>query len=236
MVDHVEFSSPSVIDTFLQSWRATGSQRFGWLLGKYVPYDVVPMGIKAVVEAIHEPPQEGDLDGLSLDLPWEDEERVVALAKRAGLVIVGNIFTDLTPSPEDKSKSICKRHPESFYLSSLESLFVARLQLSHPTATRSSPTGLFSSRHVTTVLSGTADGGIDVAAYQVSEQACAMIDADMIEPSVDPGTVRVKEEEDGRYIPDVFFRFKNEFGIEVKQSAKPCFPVEYLLVTVRLRY
>ena len=51
--------------------------------------------------------------------------------------------------------------------------------------------------------------------------------------------MRVQEEsrgEDGgtsRYVPDVFFRYRNEYGIEVKKSAKPAFPVEYLLVNVR---
>ena len=65
-----------------------------------------------------------------------------------------------------------------------------------------------------------------------------MIDADMIEASVDPGTVRVKDEDrtagSARYIPDVFFRYKNEYGLEVKKSAKPSFPVEYLMVNVRM--
>lgn len=233
MVDHLEFSSPELIDRFLGSWRTTGSQRFGWLIGHYEPYEEVPMGIKAIVEAIHEPPQEGELDGLSLELPWDDEKRVEELARDAkGQQIVGYIFTDLTPEAEDRSKSVYKRHANSFYLSSLEALFAARLQLNHPTATKSSRTGLFSSRLVTAVLSGTPDGAIDVQAYMVSEQACAMVDADMVEASVDPGIVRVKEEEEGRYVPDVFYRFKNEYGIEVKQSAKPCFPVEYLIVTL----
>jgi len=65
-----------------------------------------------------------------------------------------------------------------------------------------------------------------------------MVQADMIEASVSPGIMRVKEDsrgEDGgtaRYVPDVFFRYRNEYGIEVKKSAKPAFPVEYLLVNV----
>jgi nuclear protein localization family protein 4 len=42
-------------------------------------------------------------------------------------------------------------------------------------------------------------------AFQASEQAVAMVRADMIEASVDPGTVRVKKEEKSRYIPDVFY-------------------------------
>ena len=91
---------------------------------------------------------------------------------------------------------------------------------------------------VTAVLTGTEEGGIDVAAYQVSEQACAMVEADMIEASVDPGIVRVKEEDrsedSARYIPDVFFRYKNEYGLEVKKTAKPAFPVEYLIVNVHV--
>lgn len=238
MVDHLEIASGDIINRFLEAWRKTGVQRFGWLLGRYEPYDKVPMGVKAVVEAIHEPPQEGDTDGLSLGLPWEDEPRIRELAKHAStpLSIVGYIFTDLVPNQEDRSKTLYKRHPQSFYLSCLEAVFAAHVQLTNPTASRSSPTGVFSSRMVTAIVTGTEDGAIDVSAYQVSEQASAMVDADMIEASVDPGIVRVKEEDrsedSARYIPDVFFRFKNEYGLEVKQSAKPCFPVEYLMVAV----
>jgi len=68
----------------------------------------------------------------------------------------------------------------------------------------------------------------------VSEQGCAMVDADMIEATVEPGMIRIKgaDEGEGRYVPDVFYTYKNEYGIQVKQSAKPCFPVEYLLVNV----
>jgi nuclear protein localization family protein 4 len=134
MVDHLEIASTDIIDGFLKSWRSTGMQRFGWLIGRYEPYDEVPMGVKAVVEAIHEPPQEGELDGLSLGLPWEDESRVRTLAAYAStpLTIVGYIFTDLDPTPEDRTKNVYKRHPDSFFLSSLEVLFASRLQSQHP--------------------------------------------------------------------------------------------------------
>jgi nuclear protein localization family protein 4 len=239
MVDHLEIASPEIIERFLKAWRATGLQRFGWLIGRYEPYEKVPMGIKAVVEAVYEPPQEGELDGLTLGIPWEDEPRIRELAKMAStpLSIVGYIFTDLDPDPEDRTKSIYKRHPQSFFVSSLEAIFAATVQKANPTPSRSSPTGVFGSRIVTAILTATEDGNVDISAYQVSEQASAMVDADMIEASVEPGIVRVKEEDRSqsaaRYVPDVFFRYKNEYNLEVKKSAKPCFPVEYLLVNVR---
>lgn len=44
-------------------------------------------------------------------------------------------------------------------------------------------------------------------AFQASEQAVAMVRADMIEASVEPGIVRVKKEEKKRYIPDVFYTY-----------------------------
>jgi nuclear protein localization family protein 4 len=238
MVDHLEIASMDIVDRFLEAWRRTGLQRFGFLLGRYEPYDEVPMGIKAVVEAVYEPPQQGELDGLAIGVPWEDEARIRELAKSAStpLTVVGYVFTDLDPKPEDRTKNVYKRHPGSYFLSSLEAIFAATLQRANPTPSRSSPSGYFASRMVTAVLTATEDGQIDVAAYQVSEQACAMVEADMIEASVEPGVVLVKEEDrsrdSARYVPDVFFSYKNEYGLEVKKSAKPCFPVEYLLVNV----
>jgi nuclear protein localization family protein 4 len=238
MIDHLEIASMEIIDRFLEAWRKTGLQRFGWLLGRYQPYDKVPMGVKAVVEAIYEPLQQGELDGLTLGWPWEDESQIRELSAAASepLTVVGYIFTDLTPSSDDRTKNIYKRHAQSFFLSSLEAIFAAKLQKDNPTNSKSSPTGQYGSRLVTAVLTATEDGQVDIAAYQASEQAVAMVEADMIEASVEPGIVRVKEEDrsedSARYIPDVFFSYKNEYGLEVKKSAKPCFPVEYLLVNV----
>ena len=241
MTDHVEFADPSIIDRFIDAWRMTGVQRFGWLIGHFEPYEEVPMGIKAVVEAIHEPMQEGELDGLTIALPWQEHiSRIQPLLRKSGLCIVGQIFTDLTPREDDRTQHVYKRHPQSFFLSGLETIFAASMQLSFPTTSRSSPTGKYSSRFVTAVITGGATGGIEIAAYQASEQASAMVEADMIEASVDPGIIRVKEEDrtvgSARYVPDVFFRYKNEYGIEVKKSARPAFPVEYLLVNVRDRH
>lgn len=57
------------------------------------------MGVKAVVEAIVEPDQEGEVDGLGTDAPWADEERIAQLASlvKKGLQVVGVVYTDLTP-------------------------------------------------------------------------------------------------------------------------------------------
>ena len=57
-VDTVEFQSPEIIDAFLQSWRDTGFQRAGFLYGSYIADEHIPLGIKASVSFIYEPPQQ----------------------------------------------------------------------------------------------------------------------------------------------------------------------------------
>ncbi|CAG8675718.1 2871_t:CDS:2, partial [Ambispora gerdemannii] len=52
-------------------------------------YPDVPLGIKAVVEVIYEPPQENQMD----NLPWNEEESVDEGAA-CGLFKVGMIYTD----------------------------------------------------------------------------------------------------------------------------------------------
>ena len=237
MVDHVEFVHSSLIDHVLDIWRKTATQRFGFLLGHYEPYEKVPMGIKAVIEAIHEPPQAGEIDGIELGLPWDDETRITSLAAQCGMSIVGMIYTDLEvadPSHTDASLAglvACKRHADSFFLSGQEAIFAAQLQAQHKNACRWTESGSFNSKFVTCVLSGNPEGDIDVSAYQVSEQVMGMVDADMIEASVHPTTIRVKPNDESRYVPDVFFRYTNKYGIDIKENASPTFPVEYLLVT-----
>lgn len=232
MVDHLEFASSEIVNSFIESWRQTGTQRIGFMYGTYQRYDKVPLGIKAVVESIYEPAQHDENDGLTLSLPWEDEEQVDKLAEMCGLQKIGVIFTDLTDAGNGDGSVLCKRHKDSFFLSSLEVIFAAKLQKRHPNYTTASQSGKYSSKFVTCVVSGNLDGEIDISPYQVSENAEGLVQADMITGSTKPSFAYINSTNEERYVPDIFYTKINEYKLQVKTNAKPAIPVDYLLVTL----
>ncbi|KJE95503.1 nuclear protein localization protein [Capsaspora owczarzaki ATCC 30864] len=232
-VDYVEFEQASILNQFIDFWRQSGGvQRLGYLIGRYEPYPEVPLGIKAVVAAIYEPPQTGAVDSLEL-LDDPNEEAVLGVASALGLQRVGWIFTDLEDDGTRTGMVQCKRHKDTFFLSASEIMMAADLQARHPNPTTAASTGEFGSKFVTVVISGNASREVSLEAYQVSNQCATLVQNEFVVPSTrDPSAMTVRETTDAQYIPEVFYRYKNEYGTEVVSTARPSFPVDYLIVNL----
>jgi nuclear protein localization family protein 4 len=83
-VDNVMFENCGIVDEFLNYWRRTSHQRIGFLYGTYEITNDVPLGIRARVATIYEPPQESTKNSIKL-LEDHNDALVQEMAAALGL-------------------------------------------------------------------------------------------------------------------------------------------------------
>ncbi|KAL3091387.1 hypothetical protein niasHS_007180 [Heterodera schachtii] len=233
-VDNIEFANSHIVNNFLNFWRRSSFQRIGFLIGQYEMFTDVPLGIKAAVFAIYEPPQRSTEDGVFLERDDPNGDKVDALCTMLGMRRVGWIFTDLWTEDPRQGTVHCVRNEESFLLTASECITAANFQLKNKNYTKYCDDGYFGSKFVTVVASGNKDKRIDFHGYQVSNQCTAMVEADILCPTKhfpELAWAREMPKSDSHYVTNVEFTEKDEFGMEVRRNGRPM-PVEYLLVDV----
>lgn len=207
-VDAVVFENRNIVENFLSYWRTTGHQRVGLMYGRYLQHKDVPLGIKAEVYSVYEPPQEGSKDHVKL-LEDDYKTTVDEIATEMGLQCLGWIFTDLVP--EDAATGTVKhvRHTDTYFLSSHKVLTAASLQLRHPNLCALSPEGSYGSKFTTVIVTGDENKQVHMQGYQVSHQCEALVKADCIVPTLDcPQLAFIREFPLKQYVPDVFFKVR----------------------------
>ncbi|XP_063961834.1 nuclear protein localization protein 4 homolog [Lytechinus pictus] len=228
-VDNVMFENPMMFDRFLDFWRKSGNQRIGMLYGKYEHHKDVPLGIKATVLAIYEPPQNSTSNSLEL-LEDPFAEAVNYVASKLGLCKVGWIFTDLLA--DDLTKGTVKhvRNMDAHFMTAEECIMAGEFQNQHPSPCKLATEGHFGSKFVTCIVTGDSTNQIHTEAYQVSNQCMALVRDDCLVPTIDaPELGYIRESTNEQYVPDVFYTETDSYGNSLKQLARPL-PVEFLLV------
>lgn len=224
------FENPQIVERFLDYWRTSGHQRVGFMYGRYEVHDQVPLGIKATVSAIYEPPQETTYTSVKI-LPDPFEEKINFLAQKLGLTRVGWIFTDLEHDTSKKGTVANFRGTaDTYFLTAEECVTAAHFQNKYRNSCRLAHEGHFGSKFVTVVATGDSNHQIHFEGYQVSNQCMALQRDNCIIPTYDaPELAYIRETTNEQFVPDVYFREKDSYGNEVTKIARPL-PVEYLFV------
>ena len=97
-VDHLEMMNLTEAMEFVNYWKSSlgmSKQRVGWMYGYYKEDNSYPMGVRAVMEAIYEPPQDDCLDPEGSLVLENDafKSSVDAIANSLGLECLGLVFT-----------------------------------------------------------------------------------------------------------------------------------------------
>ncbi|KAK5641222.1 hypothetical protein RI129_009769 [Pyrocoelia pectoralis] len=230
-VDNIQFENTQLVERFLNYWRTTGHQRIGFLYGNYEIHTDVPLGIRANVSAIYEPPQESSTPSIHL-LHDDNEELVNQIGLALGLRRVGWIFTDLVAEDVQKGTVKHTRNATTYFLSAQECIMAGYYQNLHPNPCKFASSGIYGSKFVTVCVTGDKSFQVHMEGYQVSNQCMALVKDNCLIPTKDaPELGYVRESSEKQYVPDVYYKEKDSYGNEVSRLGRPL-PVDYLLLDV----
>lgn len=206
------FENTALVERFLNYWRTTGHQRVGYLYGTYEVHSDVPLGIRARVAAIYEPPQESTRDSIKL-LDDENSVQVDEFANGLGLKKVGWIFTDLISDDTTSGTVKHLRGIATHFLTAHECILAGQLQNQHPNVCKYSSNGIFGSKFVTVCVTGDATKQVHMEGYAVSAQCMALVRDNCLVPTKDaPELGYVRESSDKQFVPDVYYKVSSFFS------------------------
>lgn len=163
-VDYVSFMNQEEINMFVNTWlkHYCMKQRMGFLYGYYAADPNYKDGVRAVVEAIYEPPQLGDTHSVE---PLQNPDRVLVdrVAGSLTLECIGWIFTTIATE-----KDIC--------LTSYDVRKAARYQQMYQTEHES---GYKVSKFITVVVKPKENNECELECYMVSD-LCQALERDEV--------------------------------------------------------
>lgn len=154
------------------------------MYGYYAADPNYPEGVRAVCEAIYEPPQDGDMNGFYL-MYDEYDTAVDLIAQALGLTRIGMVFTSINHDLPLTSKEIRQ---------------AARWQQDHVVR---HPSGSSVSKFVTVTIKPQEDGNCLPEAYMVSDQAQALERDNVFGESDSNKTLVIRQQGENELIPNV---------------------------------
>ena len=191
-VDYVSFMNAEEIEEFLKSW-INGyftKQKMAYLFGYYAKDPNYPNGVRAIVEALYEPPQLGDETSV-VPQPDADITIVDRISENLGLECIGWIFTALN------EKGIC--------LTSYDIRKAARYQEEYSFTHQS---GCKISRFITCVVKPNDSGECSIEAYMVSDMCQALERDNIFDNLKDKKLMQVRKPKKNEMLPTVFMENK----------------------------
>jgi hypothetical protein len=172
-LDNVQMVDNGGLRNFITAWQNAGmaEQCMGFLYGEYTTYDAFEHGAKAVVHALYEPPQMGQVEGFTI-LPDPTNEQAERVARMLGLCRVGWTFTSPARHKTDSDEPF-KRLSSSEV--AVAAHFQEKTQLHHQGCL--TPISRFFTLMIQPEIESNASGmaaNVEPLAFQVTDQAVAL--------------------------------------------------------------